>query len=213
MGEFIRARSEDQKAQRLAEIKAVASRQFAERPYHEITLTTMADELGWSRAALYKYAATKEEVFLGLAADARDAYHQALVTAFPLGCGYSREVAVEVWTGIITAHQDWLRYLDMLFTIIETNVSVERLMDFKRGHYDGIEPVKQHLGDCLGIEPDRIDMLMNTVNFHGVGLVGWCTRNPLVAEALDRLGIEHIAPDFRTEMRDFIGMCVEHYVG
>ena len=39
-------------------------RQFAERPYHEITLTTIADELGWSRANLYKYVCTKEEVFL-----------------------------------------------------------------------------------------------------------------------------------------------------
>ena len=53
MAKFIRARSEEQKAQRMAEIKAAAERQFAEHPYHEISLTTIADELGWSRANLY----------------------------------------------------------------------------------------------------------------------------------------------------------------
>ena len=47
MSEFIRARSDEQKAQRLAEVKAAARKQFAEKPYHEITLTTIAEELGW----------------------------------------------------------------------------------------------------------------------------------------------------------------------
>ena len=64
MAEFIRARSPEQKGQRLDEIKGAVRRQFAERPYHEITLTTIAEELGWSRANLYKYVTTKEEIFL-----------------------------------------------------------------------------------------------------------------------------------------------------
>ena len=45
MAEFIRARSPEQKEQRLDEIKGAVRRQFAERPYHEITLTTIAEEL------------------------------------------------------------------------------------------------------------------------------------------------------------------------
>lgn len=119
MADFIRARSADQKIQRMEEIKAAARAQFEERPYHDITLTTIADSLGWSRASLYKYVTTKEEIFLELSADARDSYYDALLTAFPEGCGYSTEVAAEVWAGIINAHQDWLRFGDMLFTIIE----------------------------------------------------------------------------------------------
>ena len=45
MESFVRARSDEQKAQRFAEIKAAAKRQFAQRPYHEITLTTIAEEV------------------------------------------------------------------------------------------------------------------------------------------------------------------------
>lgn len=211
MADFIRARSADQKNQRLNEIKAVAAAQFEVRPYHEITLTTIAEELGWSRASLYKYVTTKEEIFLELSADARDAYTEALLTAFPEGCGYSIDVAAEVWAGILNAHQDWLRYGDMLFTIVETNVTIERLMEFKRGYYDTIETVEDRFAGIFDIEKSRVTALLNTVMYHGVGMVTTCWDNPLVSEALERLGIERNQPDFRTEMRDFIKMCLNGY--
>lgn len=37
------------------EIKTAADSVFGENPYSEITLTTIAQQLGWSRANLYKY--------------------------------------------------------------------------------------------------------------------------------------------------------------
>ena len=104
MAEFIRARSAEQKEQRLDQIKDAVRRQFATRPYHEITLTTIADELGWSRANLYKYVCTKEEVFLLLTADELDAYFDALLAALPEGCGLAPDVIAEVWAGIANAH-------------------------------------------------------------------------------------------------------------
>ena len=54
MADFIRARSDEQKEQRLAEIKRATSELFEGHPYHEITLTTIADRLGWSRANLWR---------------------------------------------------------------------------------------------------------------------------------------------------------------
>ena len=114
MAEFIRARSAEQKGQRLDQIKGAVRRQFAERPYHEITLTTIADELGWSRANLYKYVSTKEEVFLLLTADEMDSYFNALLTALPEGCGLSPDTVAEVWAGIANAHQEYFRLGDLL---------------------------------------------------------------------------------------------------
>ena len=139
MAEFIRARSAEQKGQRLEEIKGAVRRQFAARPYHEITLTTIADELGWSRANLYKYVSTKEEVFLLLTADEMDAYFNALLTALPEGCGLAPDTVAEVWAGIANAHQEYFRLGDLLTTIVETNVTVERLMAFKRAYYDHVQ--------------------------------------------------------------------------
>ena len=211
MAEFIRARSAEQKGQRLEEIKGAVRRQFAVRPYHEITLTTIADELGWSRANLYKYVSTKEEVFLLLTADEMDSYFNALLTALPEGCGLSPDTVAEVWAGIANAHQEYFRLGDLLTTIVETNVTIERLMAFKRAYYDHVAQMREHLPLILDIAPELVEPLLVAIYYPATGLVSGCWSNPLIAEALERLEIARPETDFRAEMRDFIGMCLGHY--
>ena len=211
MADFIRARSAEQKEQRLSEIKGAVRRQFADRPYHEITLTTIADELGWSRANLYKYVSTKEEVFLLITADELDAYFDALLAALPEGCGLSPTTIAEVWAGIANAHQEYFRLGDLLSTIIETNVGVERLAEFKRNYYGCVATMRERLPQIVDITPERVEPLLLAIYYHAVGLVSTCWKNPLVAEALEVIGVERPAIDFRLEMSDFIGMCLTHY--
>ena len=66
MSDYIRARSPEQKQERMEAIMAAADALFQEHPYHQITMGTIAEKLGWSRSNLYKYAATQEEIFLEL---------------------------------------------------------------------------------------------------------------------------------------------------
>lgn len=211
MSDFIRARSEEQKAQRFGEIKTTAEALFANRPYHEITLATISEALGWSRASLYNYAATKEEVFLAIIADKRDAYTNALLTALPEGCGFGIDTIAEIWAGIANVHRDFFRYGDMLYTVVETNVSVEKLVEFKRGYYDGVERMRRQLPSVLGIGPERIEAFMNSVYHQGVGLCCSCMDNPLVKTAVAQLGVEPYQVDFRAEIRDFILMSLKWY--
>lgn len=211
MAEFIRARSPEQKEQRLDEIKGAVRRQFAERPYHEITLTTIAEELGWSRANLYKYVTTKEEIFLLLTSDECDAYFEALLAALPEGRELSPAETADAWAKVADAHQEYFRLGDLLTTIVETNVTVERLMDFKRGYYAHVDEMREHLPQVIGIEPEHVEPLLLAVYYHATGLVSSCWSNPLIAEALRRLAIERPETDFRAEMRDFIAMCLERY--
>lgn len=211
MSDFIRARSNAQKEQRMAEIKRAADELFHEKSYHEITLKGISERLGWSHAALYKYVGTKEEIFLELCADARGEYAASLLAAYPSGCSYSPEVLAQVWTEQLNSHRDYLAYSDLLFTIIETNVSAERLATFKRGYFAEIDLLSERFRENLGIEPDRTGQLFNSVLFHAVSINGWCSENPLVAEAMEIAGLEQRVPDFKEEMRDFIEMCLAHY--
>lgn len=208
MAEFIRARSDEQKAQRLEEIKAAAKRQFAERPYHEITLTTVADELGWSRANLYKYVGTKEEIFLLITGDECKSYFNALLGALPEGCGLDRGTVAEVWGGIANAHRDYFRLGDLLSTIIETNVTVERLAEFKQGYYEQVDAMTDRLPKVLGIAPENVEPLLLAVYYHATGFVSGCWENPLIAKALETIGRPRANVNFRTEMRSFIDMCI-----
>ena len=66
----------------MAEIKKAASDLFDEVPYSEITLTTIAKRLSWTRANLYRYVSTKEEIFLDLIEDRMRAYYADLDAAF-----------------------------------------------------------------------------------------------------------------------------------
>lgn len=210
MEPFMRARSDEQKAQRLSDIKAAARRQFAEHPYHEITLTTIAEELDWSRANLYKYVGTKEEIFLALDQDECQSYFDSLLAALPEGCGFTSDIVAEVWAGIANAHQDYFRLGEILSGIIEANVGLDRLVAFKRCYLDGAKALGERLISLLGIDATRTYDLIETVYYHGVGLVGTCNRSPLVAAALDELGIEPRSKEFRSSMRDFIAMCLEY---
>lgn len=213
MADFIRARSAEQKEQRLEEIKGAARSQFQTHPYHEITLTTIADELGWSRANLYKYVTTKEEIFLLLAGDECASYFEALLAALPEGCGLAPDVVAEVWAGIANAHQEYFRLGDLLTTIIETNVTVERLARFKSGYYAHVSAMEERLPRILDIRAAHVEPLLLAIYYHAVGLVSGCWRNPLVAQALESIGRERRQVDFRAEMCDFIGMCLAHYAG
>ena len=139
------------------------------------------------------------------------AYFNALLTALPEGCGLSPETVAEVWAGIANAHQEYFRLGDLLTTIVETNVTVERLMAFKRAYYDHVARMREHLPLILDIEPERVEPLLVAIYYHATGLVSGCWSNPLIAEALERLEIARPETDFRAEMRDFIGMCLDHY--
>lgn len=211
MKEFKRARTPEQREQRMEDIKAAADAMFSESPYHEITLTRIADRLGCSRTQIYKYAATKEEVFLELTEDKRGSYFEALLAAFPAGCSYPREVFAEVWAGILNAHRDFLRYSEMLMSIIETNVSVDRLAQFKRRYYDDLERILDMLSSNLGIGRDAAEGLYYSIYFQSIGLNTYCTGNPLVEEALRIADVRLARPDFRETMRDFILMCLDRY--
>ena len=92
MADYIRARSDEHKEERLSQIKEATAELFSTCPYSKITLTTIAEKLGWSRANLYKYVTTKEEIFLEISAEKMSAYYGALLSAFPESNNFTTEV-------------------------------------------------------------------------------------------------------------------------
>lgn len=209
--DFIRARSSEQKSQRMADIKQATAQLYREFPYHEITLTTIAERLGWSRASLYKYVTTKEEIFLELSADARNAYYEDLLAAFPPTFEFNASSIAAIWAQIAEANKDWFVYGDILMTIIETNVTLERLKLFKKGYFDYLDRLYSQMGEKLGVSKDRFNYLISTIHYHGTGMVGGCATNPIVAQALEELGIDNPKLDFKASMEEFICMCLHHW--
>lgn len=62
--QFQRARSDKQKNIRMSEIVNATINLYESLQYDKITLALIAKQLSFSRANLYKYVSTKEEIFL-----------------------------------------------------------------------------------------------------------------------------------------------------
>ncbi len=55
------------------------------------------------------------------------------------------------WAQIAEANKDWFVYGDILMTIIETNVTLDRLKVFKRGYFDYLDQLYSQMGAMLGV--------------------------------------------------------------
>lgn len=206
MENFIRARNNEQKEFRINEIKTAADSVFGKNPYSEITLTTIAQQLGWSRANLYKYFSTKEEIYLALTEDKMEKYFVSLNAAFPENNKFSAEVAAEVWAGILNANQDYLRYVSILTSIIEKNVTVERLADFKKKYYSLMFSFCKKISETLKISEDSAQKIFHDILMYSSASASNCEKNPLIQKALKIIKIEPSKLDFYKNLKNFILM-------
>lgn len=206
MNDFIRARTDGQKEIRMKEIKDAAGSLFSKMPYSDISLTVIAEKLGWSRANLYKYITTKEEIFLAISEEKMGGYFASLNAAFPDGNKYSPEVIAEVWAGILNASQEYLRYSAILTSIVEKNVTVERLAAFKKKYYDAAFPFCAKLSEMLKIEKDKAYKIFIHVLLYSSSSASSCEKNPLVQKAMERISVASPKADFYEDLRDFILM-------
>ncbi len=209
MADYIRARSDEHKEERMTQIKEATAELFETTSYVEISLTTIAEKLGWSRANLYKYVTTKEEIILEIAGDKMEAYYGALLAAMPLGSNFSTEVIAEVWAGILNANQDYMRYVSYLNPVIETNVTVERLAAFKKKYYELAYAIRDRLAAMLKIPAEAAYKIQLDVLFYASSNAVCCYKNPLVQEALKQINITPPPMDFYKDMKEFLKMRLE----
>lgn len=209
MAEYKRARSDEQKEERMSQIKKAADELFKSMPYTEITLSTIAEKLDWSRANLYKYVTTKEEIYLEITQDRMSEYLNSLLMVFPEGCKFTPETVAEIWTAQVVSHEDYFRYVSFLLTIIERNVTVERLTVFKKTYYDLAFVLQQRLSYALNITEDQADTLFLSIMNYGASYFTNCQANPLIAQALKKLKIKPKKLNLAQDVKDFILMNID----
>ncbi len=207
-GRYIRARTAEQKRERMDAIMAAADGLFSGMPYHRITMGLIADKLGWSRAGLYKYAGTQEEIFLALHAEKNRAWIDELVAELANAPMPHGEFA-RTWAEVTARHGSFLRYQDILISIIESNVSLERLVEFKRSFAEMLPPVTSLLSRQCGIDGAAAADLYLRLLFQATGLWNHFNCAELTREAMARAGLPPITGTFIETYADFTGMCLE----
>ena len=209
MTDYQRARSPEQKAERMDAIMDAAEGLFSELPYHEITMGLIAKELGWSRSNLYKYSSTQEEIFLALHSRANRAYIDDLLKTFDSLPLPDAEFAKR-WAAVTARHPEFLRYQEILTSIIESNTSFERLVEFKRSFMEMLSPLVALLQQQTGKGTDEASDLYFRLIYQAPGLYNHYHCAERTAEALRAAGMPPITGTFEDAYADFVTMCLDH---
>lgn len=207
---MIRARTIEQKQVRLNEIMNTTEHLFLTKSYHEITLTTIASALGWSRGNLYKYVNTKEEIFLELYLSKQNNFIEELKNTFELKKYDHHEFATKV-SQCFNQHQLYLRYHSILTSIIETNVSIEKLADFKiKSNQQRLFFLELLALQCPNKSKKEIKQFFLTLMYQACGLHSHTHVTDQLIEAMKLANLEFYQDDFCELFSDFIIMCLNY---
>jgi AcrR family transcriptional regulator len=208
MADYIRARSDDQKAERMQAIMDAADRLFSTRPYHQITMGAIAQELGWSRSNLYKYAPTQEAIFLSLHTQKNRAWLDELGRELA-GAPLPHPEFARTWARVTDRHAGFLRYQEILISVFESNVTLECLTGFKRNFAQMFAAFAPVLARQCRLDDDTTFKLYLRLLYQAPGLYNHFHANELTRQALKLAGLKPDDGSFADAYADFVAMCLE----
>ena len=206
--EFIRARSKEQKNIRIDHVVKAALKLYRIMPYEKINMLKIAKELDFTRANLYKYFSTKHEVFLKVIESDLRNYIKDLGKVFkdPLPL----EKFARMWAEVLFKHKRLLGLLSILFSIIEKNVTLDKLAEFKivlfRETAKTLQIVKNQFPE---FSDEDVNRFLLTQQIFALGLYPATLQNEIQKKAVAKAGISYSPPDFVDAFSQFIVLTVK----
>lgn len=215
---FKRARTEEQKRERMAAILHAADQLLDEHAYRSITMAMVAARLGFSRANLVHYVATKEEIFLrlyvqdieGLAADLAAFAEERLSKAEdpspgPRGISADDEAFARFFAAACARRRNFGRIGALLTTIIETNVDIEVLAACKRRIYAAAGAAAEQLARLFPfLASDDAQELIMAASHYVAGLYPAAHPTPAQVTALLCSGSNGAQQAFEPTLERFV---------
>lgn len=165
---FQRARTQEQISERRAIILKEAEKLYQKEGLMAVTFTNISKETSFTRQAIYKYYQTREEVLLDLLKQ----YYQKFLQRLGEALEENRQLTGETYARILTdaslAYPQMLSLFSILYTVLEENVSTERLVDFKRLVYSSFDLFHQGLES---VNPDTSDEEKELFDYHFILLI------------------------------------------
>lgn len=208
--QFIRAKSEKNKHIRIQQIMDTTDKLFHEKTYHEISLTVISAELGIARGGLYKYVASKEEIFLLIYLQKQQQFLDEIHNQLE-GKEITVNLLAEIISKSIFKHLDLIKYHQILNAIIETNVSIEKLAEFKKKSHEQMQPLFYILMDTCQIDEAQVFDIYLSILYHSVYLYDRVAYQDTYIEAMKLAGLEIVDLDFQQNLYRFVNMCFSFY--
>ncbi|MNB80115.1 Bacterial regulatory protein, tetR family [compost metagenome] len=213
---FQRARSEEQKQDRIQEILNASSIIYDTAGYEGLNFTAISEYTKFTRPNLYKYFKTKEEIILLILNQDLKSWIAKLNKSFVINKLYSIQEIGEIWTETLMEYERLIELHAILYTTIEKNVTVEALAEFEKASIENNHMISSLVHQLF----PKADM-ENIANFIyaaftlAFGLYPMCKLSDLQIEAIKLSGSIYTPPDFKkTYLASLYQLmyCLEHSI-
>lgn len=200
-----RARTDEQKKQRIDEIVAATARLYEHRKFEDISFAVIAKEAEFTRSNLYKYFSSKEEIFLEFLKHDFLEYRRDLKRTFADERNVSTKEFSEIWVGVLVRNARLLNLLSILNTFLEKNVSYEALVDFKRTLKTQFIAVSELLCKTLpALTPQKAGDFITFSFAMANGLYQSCDHTEIQKQVMERDEFALFRVDFLSSMQQAV---------
>ena len=198
MGEFIRARTDEQIASRQEEIINVCDAIYREKGYEAVHFNAVSKKTSISRPAIYNYYQTKEEIFLDIIKRDFTKWTKELQAHFEITPKMTKKQFAGFLTESLINHEKYFELFAVYLQPIETGSSLAKLTEFKeifppfyRVFHAGLDKYFPHAKD----EDKRNFVSHFIVTVHGLFPFTHLSKKQIQAAKKSNPGYK--APDFR----------------
>lgn len=206
--DFQRARTDEQKEIRIKQISKAALDLLKTERYEDITLAGIAKDLSFTRANLYKYISSKEEIFLYIILDELENWKNDLDKVFNGRVNPNKEDFAVLWSESVYRNIMMIQTMSLLYTIFEKNVTVEKLADFKKKLFAQTSKVVVLLTKIYpGFTMETAFKFLQMQLFYALGLYPTTNECEIQKKAIEIAGFHPFqTPNFIEELKDFTMM-------
>ncbi|MFC4598078.1 TetR/AcrR family transcriptional regulator [Cohnella hongkongensis] len=203
--EFDRVRNDEQRKIRVEQIKKAAIKLLDTEQFHKIELAKIANETTFTRGNLYKYISSKEEIYLLVALDEFTDWLDDIRGTFVTDMTRDIQGFSHQWAQVLYRHQRFLKLISILFTMIERNVSLEKLVDFKKQYLNIMSEANDVLKIVFPAWDDKtIDKFFQLQSYYVIGLFPYTSPAPIQKQAMEQAGIPYESFDFVDDVSEFV---------
>jgi len=207
---WIRARSDEQKAQRINEIVSATERLYTNNRYEDITFVQIAKEAGFTRSNLYKYFKSKEEIFLEFLKYDLKLWKKDLSNNFKIDKYYSIDEFTEKWTDILQKNKRLIELISILYIHLEKEASYDSLLNFKESFSEAFQQIVEHLVDKVeGLSFEKVIEFVNLQSAFGIGLYQMTDLSDNQLKVLGKLEYSNYKIDFQESFKKSVKFILE----
>lgn len=197
-----RARSEEQKQQRISEIVSATAWLYKKHSFEAISFALIAKEAGFTRSNLYKYFSSKEEIFLSFLMQDMRLWCADLLNTCRRSKIKSINKFASVWVKTLVKQKRFLDLLSLLPTFIEKNVTEQNLVDFKRSAVNELTVLSELLCEMFpALSPQKAGEFMELQLASVIGLYQITNLSEVQRKVLEYPEFKHMKIDFNTYLQ------------